>query len=510
MSLIARSSLLLLVSIVAGLAALAGCDDGPTLRRATITRQTAGAATGTSPGADVVSGDDAFIADGTDGADGDDGAVDDATATIPDITEPNPLDDDVVAADDASADDTVGLPGDTETPPDPEPDPEPVPALGTSDDPHPVPRFPWVVDHSTLGAPSDRVDTWSCAPDTQERGPERFYRIDVPTSGTLVVEIREADGVDVDVHLLDRLPGVETRTLAPCVARANTRLEREVGAGTWWIAVDSWTTAAGVEKAGAYTIAFELTVLDAWQVHEVAPGVVWKRKVYSNYAGGRQTINALDIDPAQAELRPHWTGNCIRPSNVGKALGAIAAINVGFFDTGPGTCPSLDLVKIAGVVRAYNRLTGGSQRSFGVDQAFAPMFAWVEADRDWPDAWHAVGSYPNLVTDGAVDIRPNKSTDFFVGRHPRTALGVTASGRVLLVTVDGRTTAGRGMSIGALAQHMLNLGAVEAVNFDGGGSTTMWIDGFSINGIVNFPSDNATADHYGERRVSDVLVVLPR
>jgi exopolysaccharide biosynthesis protein len=167
-------------------------------------------------------------------------------------------------------------------------------------------------------------------------------------------------------------------------------------------------------------------------------------------------------------------------------------------------------VKIAGVVRAYNRLTGAAQRSFGVDADLSPMFAWVDADRDWSDAWHAVGSYPNLLTDGAVDIRPNKSTDFFVGRHPRTALGVTAAGRVLLVTVDGRTSAGRGMSIAALAQHMLNLGAVDAVNFDGGGSTTMWIDGFSINGIVNFPSDNGTADHYGERRVSDVLVVLPR
>ncbi len=59
-----------------------------------------------------------------------------------------------------------------------------------------------------------------------------------------------------------------------------------------------------------------------------------------------------------------------------------------------------------------------------------------------------------------------------------------------------------------LAQHMIWLGAIQAINLDGGGSTTMWVDGMSVNGIVSHPSDNETADHHGERWVSDGLLVF--
>ena len=64
---------------------------------------------------------------------------------------------------------------------------------------------------------------------------------------------------------------------------------------------------------------------------------------------------------------------------------------------------------------------------------------------------------------------------------------MTKDRHLLLVTVDGRQSQSVGMSLGELAALMLRLGAVQAMNLDGGGSTTMFVGG----GIVNGPSDGA-------------------
>jgi hypothetical protein len=78
------------------------------------------------------------------------------------------------------------------------------------------------------------------------------------------------------------------------------------------------------------------------------------------------------------------------------------------------------------------------------------------------------------------------STSQFTSRHPRTAIGRTPDGEVLLVTIDGRRS---GWSVGLtgreLATTLANLGARDAVNLDGGGSTTMTKGG----SIVNRPSE---------------------
>jgi exopolysaccharide biosynthesis protein len=86
--------------------------------------------------------------------------------------------------------------------------------------------------------------------------------------------------------------------------------------------------------------------------------------------------------------------------------------------------------------------------------------------------------------------------------HPRTAIASLADGRALLLVADGRHPPERvGLALDDLARLLLELGAVDAINLDGGGSTTMVIKG----SIVNVPSDAA-----GERPVSDAIVVRPR
>ncbi len=93
-------------------------------------------------------------------------------------------------------------------------------------------------------------------------------------------------------------------------------------------------------------------------------------------------------------------------------------------------------------------------------------------------------------------------------RHPRTAVAVTKTGKLLLITVDGRNAAAKGMSAKELTQFLVRyFNPKSAMNIDGGGSTMMWIKGQIPNGIVNYPTDNKKFDHYGQRKVETALLI---
>lgn len=103
----------------------------------------------------------------------------------------------------------------------------------------------------------------------------------------------------------------------------------------------------------------------------------------------------------------------------------------------------------------------------------------------------AVGGAVILVKEGrAADLlkegsAPGFSDRFVKARHPRSAVGYNAE-TVFLVAVDGRQPEySVGMSLPELAELMISLGAEEALNLDGGGSTTLWAEGK----VQNRPSD---------------------
>ena len=112
-----------------------------------------------------------------------------------------------------------------------------------------------------------------------------------------------------------------------------------------------------------------------------------------------------------------------------------------------------------------------------------------------PDARESVGGTPVLVREGRAWVQDD-GTGFVSGRHPRTVAGWDAAGNVLLVTVDGRQPAHSvGMTLPELADFLVGIGAVEALNLDGGGSTTMVIAGR----VVNLPSDRLVRRSGSER-----------
>lgn len=124
---------------------------------------------------------------------------------------------------------------------------------------------------------------------------------------------------------------------------------------------------------------------------------------------------------------------------------------------------------------------------------------------DWT-AWgidQIIGGGPRLVRSGVLDITGEAELfkdDILKGRAPRTAIGITADNKLLLVTVNGRQPhVSVGMTLEELGNLLIELGALEAMNLDGGGSTTMVIR----NLVLNLPSDGK------ERAVSNAIVVVP-
>lgn len=119
----------------------------------------------------------------------------------------------------------------------------------------------------------------------------------------------------------------------------------------------------------------------------------------------------------------------------------------------------------------------------------------------WDRAVQAVGAGPCLVKDGQIYLTTmgeEFGSDVAGGRAPRTAIGVNKEGKALLVVVDGRRRTSIGYSLLELAQFMLDMGAVDAMNLDGGGSSEMIVG----SQIVNQPSDGR------ERRLGAGIAVM--
>lgn len=199
---------------------------------------------------------------------------------------------------------------------------------------------------------------------------------------------------------------------------------------------------------------------------------------------------------------------------------------------GPATDTATDAVEVV--------LWGAPPRVMGMDTATAgvaipPGGAVVVAPRTAPPRlrallaaaapgtqvrWHvgftpirpreAVGGFPVLVGDSAVlpDLDSAGGAGFGPVRHPRTAMGLASGGRrLLLVTVDGRQLPySDGMTLRELAELLRSFGATEALNLDGGGSTTLVVrERSGALAIANRPSDRE-----GERPVANALAVVGR
>ena len=388
----------------------------------------------------------------------------------------------------------------------------PVEALalgsGTAVDPFLVDDFPYAHAYDTnLG--ESNIDTYDCAPDLDEGGPELIYAGSAPAAGYLTawVEGDISGVVDVDVHITDDI--TITAGSAACLHRGHTWAEAELGPGDFWVTVDTYVS-GGTPQPGAYELRVDFIAFDEDRVRRVGEGVAWVEHIYTDLYGGAQTVNILDIDLEHeaVDLAPVHRDTCVTLPAMGEDEGALAGINTSFFNM--ETCVPVCLVRIDNEVYSYNPSSTPPRIALGLNPGEA-IFRTAASGDGFDEAVHAMGAIPRLMTDGEITVNWEEESagySFSHDKHPRTATCVTHDNHLLLLTFDGRTGAGAGVDLFEVADYMHTLGCSDGLNFDGGGSTTMWISGMAARGVVNYPSNNRPAvDHEGLRAVPDGLFV---
>ncbi|MCC6673442.1 MAG: phosphodiester glycosidase family protein [Planctomycetes bacterium] len=239
-----------------------------------------------------------------------------------------------------------------------------------------------------------------------------------------------------------------------------------------------------------------------WVRREIGDGVHWHTLRTRQLFGAPQNVDVLEIelDPKRVRLEIAPAKGLQRTSQIASAAKALAAVNGGYFSKEG---------RPVGLLRSDGKpITPNDGERYGAIGIAADGKVRIEKPPmgDWPKMHHALGAGPMLVRGGKVDVSSGFGHE--KARHPRTAVGLTAKNRLLLVTVDGRAAEAAGMTCAELAACMLQLGCVDALNLDGGGSTTMWVRGEPHGGVVNHPSDNKRFDHQGERAVANAILVF--
>lgn len=259
------------------------------------------------------------------------------------------------------------------------------------------------------------------------------------------------------------------------------------------------------------TDSIQVVTLD-WKIKEIAPGIIYK-EVHDPQLFGKapQNISLLEIDPQKANVQLYigYTEKCVKTSETAIQNEAIAAINGSFFNVKQEF--PVNYLKLNGKSLFPTTKSEAAGRATGAilitkdKVSVEPWNLQIEA-ADNTKAENVLVSGPILLHQGKIISL--RARDFNLYRHPRTAFGITKTGKLIFFVVDGRfSNISDGMNLFEMAYFARVSGYSDFINLDGGGSSTMWIKGANETGIVNHPCDNNRFDNKGEREVSTILYI---
>lgn len=268
----------------------------------------------------------------------------------------------------------------------------------------------------------------------------------------------------------------------------------------------------------AQTIQDSLTVVGLrWDTVSIAPGIIRRHAEVPMLYNCPQNINIIEVDLKHKKDAPSLEVAVVATPNMqetsvtaSQSPMAITAINGSYYDmkNGNSTC----YLKLRGEVinttqnSVFPRITG----AIVIKKGKLKIEPW---DKKKELKNIRKNHYEDVLASGPMMIRKSKylplaDDSFNKTKHPRSAIVITKDKKILLVTVDGRHKGNaEGMSIFELSQLLKLLNAKDALNLDGGGSTTLWAQDQPDNGVLNMPSDNKTYDHKGERKVANVVLI---
>ncbi|MFW6303090.1 MAG: phosphodiester glycosidase family protein [Candidatus Sumerlaeota bacterium] len=243
-----------------------------------------------------------------------------------------------------------------------------------------------------------------------------------------------------------------------------------------------------------------------WDRRTVAPGLEHLHYHFFHLFASPQNVNILRVAPSEPTLRMRVVAkdrSTALTSAFAREVGAVAAVNGTMF-TRDKKQPLFFARANENAMHPLSEPAWPGKAAFGIDAEGSP-FITDKPPQGWSsiDAPDLMVGWPRLLSNGEhTDL---DHTHFPWRRHPRTIVGIDTEGAVYFVVIDGRTSGSRGLSLYELQFLARGLGLVDALNLDGGGSSTMWTHEV---GIVNRPSDNHRFDHQGERPVHNVWCIL--
>ena len=241
-----------------------------------------------------------------------------------------------------------------------------------------------------------------------------------------------------------------------------------------------------------------------WEYRAIERGVLLK-SAETQLFNSSQAIYIIDIDTLASEFEfgVAGTDSTLITSLYAPTEGALAAVNGTFFNMAEGY--NVHYVRVDHSVVAVTE-----EKEFGVRATGIFMCSGEAVDiASWGPGKEGAAAVPAedaivsgpLLTDDSTDVSL-EMTGFNTNRHPRTMVGITCDGHILFIVVDGRQPGyADGMSLFELRALARSLGCTEALNLDGGGSTTLYVAGEGTNGVVNRPSGKT------ERPVPSILFV---
>lgn len=321
-------------------------------------------------------------------------------------------------------------------------------------------------------------------------------------------------------------------SLLPCTIAKNSQITVEVRTESYDIVKTITLNEAMTIPQGGIAV-LKLSVTDThctslldregWTTTQVCSGLKWH-----NFEGDDpvtqdpQKVNVLEADLSNPSIsfKFVYSGINKKVSEIAAARNALAVVNATY---GAGQ-DGIVHIKVDDIV----------ERS--IDSSVEGYTAWKHKAAVWYDGNSKFGFYnyhanvsaskaayeadehrnlyssaPLLIKNGSIinlDGFGGNSAD----RHPRTALAVTGSGRLLLITIDGRLSTAKGMTCPEMQSFLERYFApANAINMDGGGSTAMYV---AENGIVNYPCDgtaddaeDVSRDHTAERSLPSFFVI---
>ncbi|MCM3766299.1 phosphodiester glycosidase family protein [Neobacillus niacini] len=280
------------------------------------------------------------------------------------------------------------------------------------------------------------------------------------------------------------------------------------------IAIASSVISPGLASAlGSFDLhsTFIQTPINEYQA-DLAPGIVEKHYSFEGKDGKKIESFVVDVDMQNASTAieagtPNdGTAYGLQPVRQqakaadGENHKVVAAVNADFYNMATGE-PIGIVYKDGQAVKAQN---GSSHKFFGIKKSGEAVIGDAAEYEGMKDQLkEALGGNAILVKNSKIYQTPQTGAD----KEPRTAVGIKADGDVFFVVIDGRQEPySAGISMPDLAQLMIDLGAVQALNLDGGGSstfTTRELGGDNLE-VDNLPSDRS------ERSVANTWLVVTK